>query len=376
MQKLKQVTLRHLVIQERKMIGLQFFTDKVVQALVKTLPEIGWSRQHAMVCLPNTRQNLDRIYQTFKGTAWVNGKYFFNNRPIHTGNEKPTINHYRIRNLPITYRAVPEEFLRKLEVKRYSLNTAKTYIMMFEKFLNHYSKVKNPDCLGENEINQFLLFLATSNKSDSYINQAINAIKFYYEQVLGMASRFYYLERPTKASKLPDVISKDDVKLMLKATKNIKHQCIIALLYSAGLRRSELINLKLRDIDSKRMIIKVNNGKGKKDRITLLSNVLLNNLRTYYKTYRPKNFLFEGSNGESYSGSSVLSIIRRSSQKAGIYKKVTPHMLRHSFATHLLEAGTDLRTIQSLLGHHSIKTTEIYTHIATKNFHLIKNPLD
>ena len=151
---------------------------------------------------------------------------------------------------------------------------------------------------------------------------------------------------------------------------------MLSLLYSAGLRRSELLHLKISDIDSKRMVIRVKNGKGRKDRYTLLSETLLIDLRSYFLQYRPKTWLFEGEKGDQYSGSSVLKIVKKAACKAKIRKKVVPHMLRHSFATHLLESGTDIRYIQKLLGHSSTRTTEIYTHVATNILSKIKNPLD
>ncbi len=176
--------------------------------------------------------------------------------------------------------------------------------------------------------------------------------------------------------KLPKVLSKSEVKRMIENTENIKHKCILALLYSTGLRRSELLSLRLMDIDSERMVINIKGAKGKKDRISLLSNDMLKMLREYYKKYTPKEYLFEGANGKQYSETSVSKILKNAAKRAGIRKNVTPHMLRHSFDTHLLEQGTDLRYIQELLGHKSSKTTEIYTHISIKAIENIKNPLD
>jgi site-specific recombinase XerD len=204
----------------------------------------------------------------------------------------------------------------------------------------------------------------------------LNAIKFYYEVVMGMPNRFYSIDRPRKKEVLPKVISKEEVKMLLAAITNLKHKCIVQTLYSAGLRRSELLALKPHHIDSKRMVINVEHGKGGKDRQTLLSPKLLDNLRRYYKKYKPKEYLFEGQRGGQYSGTSVRMIVDHAAKKAGIAKHVTPHILRHSFATHLLEANTDLRYIQSLLGHSSTNTTEIYTHVATKNISQISSPLD
>lgn len=191
-----------------------------------------------------------------------------------------------------------------------------------------------------------------------------------------MPNRFYDIERPRKDEKLPEVISKKEVQEMINKTYNLKHQCIISLLYSAGLRRGELLNLKISDIDSKRMTVRVEQAKANKDRYSILSEKLLLKLRLYFKEYRPNKYLFEGKVGYPYSGRSVVKIVRKAAQAAHINKNVRPHTLRHSFATHLLESGTDLRYIQILLGHNSTKTTEVYTHVATNTFKTIKNPLD
>jgi site-specific recombinase XerD len=163
---------------------------------------------------------------------------------------------------------------------------------------------------------------------------------------------------------------------MINTCSNIKHKCIIALLYSAGLRRNELLNLKIEDIDSKRMTIWVRQGKGRKDRQTILSKQILQDLRAYYLSSKPKLYLFERYAGVPYSASSVSKIVHRAAKGVGITQRVTPHVLRHSFATHLLENGTDLRYIQTLLGHNSSRTTEIYTHVAVKSLMEIKSPLD
>lgn len=262
-----------------------------------------------------------------------------------------------------------------MEIKKYANSTVRNYVKCFEAFINQY---KNEDllALNENDIRNYLQKLVQENRSNSYINQAINAIKFYYEIVLGMPNRFYTIERPRKEYKLPKVLSKEEIKALINNTNNIKHRCIVSLLYTSGLRRSELLNLKLNDIDSKRMLIKIKQAKNNKDRLTVLSESVLDDLRIYYKAYKPKKYLFEGLDpGTKYSPSSILKIVYRAGQKAGIKETVSPHMLRHSFATHLLENGTDLRHIQILLGHNSTKTTEIYTHVATNTFMNIKDLL-
>ena len=185
------------------------------------------------------------------------------------------------------------------------------------------------------------------------------------------------IHRPKRAKVLPNVLSKEEVKKILDAHSNLKHKAMLSMIYSCGLRRGVLLNLKFSDIDSKRNIVLLKNAKGKKDRIAPLSPKILAMLRTYYKEYKPKNWLFEGQKqGEQYSEKSLQSVLKQALQKVGITKPVTLHWLRHSYATHLLESGTDLRYIQELRGHSSSKTTEIYTHVSTKNIQQIKSPFD
>ena len=375
---LKNISIKHLLINGQKMIGMKFYPDKVIQALIKTLPGIKWNKEFEMAYIPNNKTNFDLIYTTFKGVAWIDGKYFFPNRPLHDPvdpHKQFSIQLYRDRTVEAGYRACPEEYLLKLELKKYAQNTARTYIGMFEGFINHYKNI-NLASLGEKEIREYLSHQVSLGRSDSMLNQIINSIKFYFEIVLGMPNRFYEIERPHKKDTLPEVLSKKEIHRIISCTNNLKHRCILSTIYSAGLRVSELTNLRIKDLDSDRMMIRIENSKGGKDRYTLLSNSLLKELREYYNHYKPKNFLFEGQYGNEYSSSSVRKILEKACSKARIRKQVRTHTLRHSFATHLLEQGTDLRSIQTLLGHTSINTTEIYTHVANNTMKNIKNPLD
>lgn len=371
----KHITLKHLLINNNKYIGLQFNSDKVLNSLVKDLNGLEWSNDYGMFCVPNNKTNLNAIFTLFKGIAWVNTNYFFDKSNSKQLDEKFDVQWFRNRKKSANYITCPESFLDKLEIKRYANNTVRSYVSCFERFINFYNH-KEIDELNESDVREYIKSLVQNNWSNSYINQSINSIKFYYEVVLGMPNRFFKIERPRKEKKLPTVLSSSEVKYLINATSNIKHRCVISLLYSAGLRRSELLNLTLKDIDSERMLIKVVDSKGKKDRFTLLAKSTLEDLRTYYKEYRPQNYLFEGQNTEKYSATSVAQIIANAVAKTKIKKHVTAHTLRHSFATHLLENGTDLRYIQMLLGHSSTKTTEIYTHVASHSFNSIKNPLD
>lgn len=271
---------------------------------------------------------------------------------------------------------LPEQYKAILKQKRYSENTIKTYTKYFEDFRNYFSQRELPDIETE-EINKYILELIESKSiSASQQNQRINSIKFYYEKVLNRDKQRYTIERPNKEFRLPDVLSKAEIKSIFVCTSNLKHKCILEVIYSAGLRRGEVLKLKSEDIDSKRMRIKVRGAKGKKDRYSLLSEGVLKDLRDYFKAYKPKVWLFEGQNNGQYSATSVVKILKKYALKAGIRKRVHIHMLRHSFATHLLEQGTNLRIIQELLGHEDIKTTEIYTHISSLEIDKVINPID
>jgi len=212
--------------------------------------------------------------------------------------------------------------------------------------------------------------------SVSYQNVSINAIKFYYEKVLEREHITVKIDRPKIQKQLPQVLSEEEVITLIGSIDNLKHKCIIMMIYSAGLRLSEVVNLKVSDIDSKRMLVFIRSAKGRKDRYTILSKQLLRWLRVYYKQEKPKNWLFEGVLGGQYSMKSVQEIMKGAVENAGIKKHATVHTLRHSFATHMLENGTDLRYIQNLLGHNSTKTTEVYTHITTKGLKQLVSPFD
>lgn len=270
----------------------------------------------------------------------------------------------------------PSSYVEKLKELRYSKNTVAAYTDMFEEFINYY-KEKVLDEIDDDEIVKFLRYLVNDRKvSVSYQNQSINAIKFYYERVKRGKRRIYEIDRPRKEKTLPEILSEEEIATILKSISNIKHRALIMTIYSGGLRISELINLRIKDIDSERMQIRISQAKGKKDRYTLLSKKTLLTLRQYFVEYKPKKWLFEGEGSKQYSTGSIYSIFKKALSNTQIKKNVSIHSLRHSFATHLLESGTDLRYIQSLLGHSSSKTTEIYTHITTKGFDQIKNPLD
>ena len=375
MNKLPVITLLHYYKGEYRYIALKFLPNLKIQEALKRLPSVRWQKEEQYALVPNSKRNLSFIFKVFRGIAYVNGDKFFNDkkrRPVIPVEPNQSLKDYLGQ---LNKNRCPEEMIQKLVLLGYAKNTCKVYISMFEKFAQfHCSKKLNE--IEQEQIRRYLQILIESGRSHSYVNQMLNSIKFYYEIVCEMPNRFYKLERPPRAETLPKVLSKEEVQRLINNCNNIKHKCIVSLLYSAGLRRSELLNLKITDIESDRMLILVKNSKGFKDRYTLLSKKILFDLREYYKEWKPKHFLFEGEKGGAYSATSVRAIMNRSAKKAKILKKVTPHMLRHSFATHLLENGTDIRYIQKLLGHKSSTTTEIYTHVAKESFNKITNPLD
>jgi len=269
------------------------------------------------------------------------------------------------------------KFTQWLISKRYSPSTIKTYTEALKSFLVFYREKSICEITNEDVIIYNNDYIIKNNLSASYQNQIVNAIKLFFKTVQDRSIEIEKIHRPGRAKVLPNVLSKEEVKAILEAHSNIKHKTMLSLIYSCGLRCGELLALQPIHIDSKRNIVLLKNAKGKKDRITPLSPKILEMLREYYKTYKPITYLFEGQTpGESYSEKSLQSVLKQALEKVKITKPVTLHWLRHSYATHLLESGTDLRYIQELLGHNSSKTTEIYTHVSTKSIQQIKSPFD
>ncbi|MBC6368722.1 site-specific tyrosine recombinase/integron integrase [Algoriphagus sp. AK58] len=360
------------LLKEKGRLTLRFqFHEDLIQA-VKQIPFYRWDTAQKHWSLPYSPKYEQEIRQKI---ADLGLELIFREKTESSSENRAKL------NTKVFTKTCPPEYLQKLRERRYSPQTLKTYSALFTEFINFFPD-REVDELNEKDIMDFSTHLVVNRKvSSSYQNQAINAIKFYYEKVKGGPKKFYPIDRPHREKILPEVCSEEEVISILKNTSNLKHKAILTTIYSAGLRISELINLKIAHIDSKRMQIRVEQSKGKKDRYTLLSTKNLNLLREYIKVYKPHYYLFEGpgsmkENPVSYTARSVQAILKESARKAGITKRISVHTLRHSFATHLLEHGTDLRYIQSLLGHESSKTTEIYTHVTTKGFDQIKSPLD
>ncbi len=355
----------------KQFVTMYFVRNENLIGAVRSFPDVKWSSTKKCWYQPLSKFSFNAFCEKLQKIANID----YSELNIATTQETRTtkIEEYSHRDTII----LPKGYHEKLCQKRYSENTIRTYLAYFKDFANHFSNRDLPS-ISKEEINSYILNLITKKKiSSSQQNQRINAIKFYYEAVLGKPREYYNIDRPRKTIRLPEVLSKNEVKQIISSCSNIKHKCILSLIYSSGLRRGELINLKLTDINSERGLVLIKGGKGNKDRNSIVSNALILQLREYYKEYKPKTWLFEGrSQNSKYSATSIAKILDNACSKAKIKRRVTPHMLRHSFATHLLEQGVDLRYIQELLGHSSSRTTEIYTHVSNKNLERIKNPLD
>lgn len=269
-----------------------------------------------------------------------------------------------------------QRFRAHLENLRYSPSTIKVYTQVVGIFLT-FHRGKSVVEMDGADLTQFTSeYIIARSCSASYQNQAINGLKLFFRLVENRNVRPEDLRRPRKEHRLPQILSKAEVKRILNAPRNIKHRAMLSLIYACGLRRGELIGLRISDIDSQRASLFIRQGKGKRDRVLPISEKIIELLRTYYTCYRPKNYLFEGQAGGEYSPKSLEQVLKQAVRKAGITKSVTLHWLRHCYATHLLESGTDLRYIQKLLGHKSSKTTEIYTHVSNQALQNIRSPFD
>ncbi|GGF23417.1 tyrosine-type recombinase/integrase [Flavobacterium limi] len=290
--------------------------------------------------------------------------------------------HFKI---PAAYLSLPskegilaiQKFSNWLTSRRYSPNTVKTYTEALKSFLVFHRELLVSEITNDHIILYNNDYILKNNLSASYQNQIVNAIKLFFKIMLETKIEIEKIHRPKRAKVLPNVLSKQEVKAILNAPNNIKHKPMLSLIYSCGLSCGELLTLQPVHIDSVRNIVLIKNAKGKKDRIVPLSPKILEILRAYFVAYKPSVYLFEGRiKGESYDDRSLQQVLKLALKKAEITKPVTLHWLRHSYATHLLESGTDLRYIQELLGHNSSKTTEIYTHVSTKSLQQIKSPFD
>jgi len=373
----KEITIAHALYNNKEKIFINFKYDSATIELVKKIADAKWSQTNKCWYISYYAEALQLIKNTFEAkgiTIKLLNKYEDVIKPSQVKIKKPSD---ALPDLDKVQKEKIKKFNYWLQSKRYSESTIGTYVDAIQTFLRYYatknlSEITNEDLIIFN--NEYIL---ANNYSASYQNQIVNAVKLFFRSVENKQLQPELIHRPKPQKLLPNVLSKEEIKLILNAHSNIKHKTMLSLIYSCGLRCGELLALKPVHVDSKRNIVLLKNTKGKKDRIVPLSALILKMLRDYYSIYKPKTYLFEGQNiGIQYDARSLQLILKQALQKTGIRKPVTLHWLRHSYATHLLESGTDLRYIQELLGHSSSKTTEIYTHVSTKSIQQIKSPFD
>lgn len=373
----KELFIEHGLHNNRVKVFMKFEYDVKAIELIKTLPGVKWSQTEKKWHIGYHPEALNCIRNTFKNTGvYIQTLNDVNDvvKPRPTEIKKPSD---ALLDLNKPQKEKVLEFKNYLQSKRYSESTIGTYADALSTFLRFYANkafadIDNADVIKFN--NDYIL----QNKfSSSYQNQVVNAIKLFFRTIENKVMETEKVHRPRTEKLLPNVLSKEEIKLILNAHGNIKHKAMLSLIYSCGLRRSELLNLKLNDIDSKRGLVIIRYAKGKKDRITPLSEKILELLRDYYIAYKPKLWLFEGQEENTpYAENSLANVLKQALEKSKIQKPVTLHWLRHSYATHLLENGTDLRYIQEILGHSSSRTTEIYTHVSNKSIQKVISPFD
>jgi len=352
-----------------------FSFSQKIYSIFRELPFTRWDKKERAWVLEENAISLDELKHLFLAHARIETVHFpLSSVEQKKGQLRPSdflvpLNDSKTENL--------REFQNWLRSRRYSSNTIRVYLDSITIFLRYFheketDQIENQDLIDFN--NNYIL---KNNFSSSYQNQVVNAIKLFYRSMHQHKIDVELIHRPKKEKTLPNVLSKEEVKKIITVSTNLKHRTMLSLLYACGLRRSELLNLTFTDIQSDRNILLIKQSKGKKDRIVPIGDKLIQQLRDYYLQYKPKNWLFEGqSSGEQYSAKSLQNVLKLSVSKSGISKPVTLHWLRHSYATHLLEGGTDLRYIQELLGHNSSRTTEIYTHVSTHQIKKIISPFD
>ncbi|HXG37195.1 MAG TPA: site-specific tyrosine recombinase/integron integrase [Bacteroidota bacterium] len=270
-----------------------------------------------------------------------------------------------------------EVVAEELRLRNYSPKTIKAYKSTIRALAKHFAP-RHPRELSEEDIREYLLYLLQKKRyAASTVNQVINALRFLYVDLYGKPFVLGEIPRPKKSRNLPKVLSETEVRAILDSTSNLKHKALLMLVYSAGLRVGEVVRIKLEDIDSTRMLIHIRKAKGLKDRYVQLSETVLSTLREYWRHARPREWLFPGQGDQGFlSERTAEEVFKQATTRAGIRKPVSIHSLRHSYATHLLEAGVDIRYIQEILGHSNLKTTEIYTHVSKKQIAKVVNPLD
>ena len=353
-----------------EVVVIKFPIDTQLGTAVRKIKNVRWSATHKGWYAPYSIPILNDIKSIFSPICKIDAALLKGKVAKYNADPK---------NKQLDAEAILkiEKFKNWMRSKRYSESTIGTYTDALKIFLKYYHNKPIHEITNDDVIEFNNKYILANNLSSSFQNQVVNAIKLFFKIVQNANIQMELIHRPKRSHVLPNVLSKEDVKKILEAHSNIKHKVMLSLIYACGLRRGELLNMKPNHIDSERGLIIIKEAKGKKDRIAPISERMIGLLREYYKAHKPKTWLFEGQiAGEKYSEESLQNVLKQALAKVKITKPVTLHWLRHSYATHLLESGTDLRYIQELLGHKSSRTTEIYTHVSIKSIQKIKSPFD
>ncbi|MGY8911271.1 MAG: tyrosine-type recombinase/integrase [Flavobacteriales bacterium] len=363
MKKYPTIYLEQQVHRNSSKLLIKFKFDNGLISIIRSISGATWSKTLAAWHVENTKENYDKVITTFKGITIINSSKISKTIPFK-------------RKLTNDQKTILNNFYLYLKGKRYSKSTIQTYTFFVADFVNFHTKTPLEE-LTNRSVELFIEKVFIEREySVSTQRQFISALKIFIVFCPQTKINDLILERPKKSRKLPNVLSSEEVIKIIQVTQNLKHRAILVLLYSSGLRISEVTNLLLRNIDINRRQLKIEHGKGRKDRYVSLATTFLPLLQNYLVTYAPNLFFVEGIEGKKYSESSIRKFLHKSVKKAGITKNVTPHTLRHSYATHLLENGVGLRHIQELLGHSKPETTMIYTHVAKKDLLEVQSPLD
>jgi len=373
--KLGSITLVPHKNESDRCIVINFKSNKNVFKVLNDCQSVHWHKQIRAFVLPPNRSVIVRFLEEVTSQLRVK---------LH--NELSIVDYQILQLLfeqayhkSLYFKSCPIEFIKFMQLKAYSYNTINTYYYYVLRLLNCYrqNSLTQINAFDSDEINDYhQKMIGEKTYSEQTINQSVNAIKLYYKGYLKRDMQLEEVIRPKVGKSLPKVWSQEEIKRILNSIDNIKHKTILSVIYGSGLRIGEVLKLRIEDIDSKRMRMRILGAKGKKDRYTIIGRYTLELLRQYYKEYKPIKLLFEGQFGGQYSTTSISRILFNAIKKSDVPKRGGVHSLRHSFATHLLESGTDLRYIQELLGHNSSTTTEIYTYVSNKHIEQIKSPID
>lgn len=360
---MRTILVKRVIHRKEKRVKLIFDFDVDIMNTLDGFNDISWSKTMNCWHIKYHENYLQDLQRLFKGIANIEDRSSLTSR--NTFHE-----------LGRGHLDALQRYKVYLKNRRYSPSTIKMYMKHVKDFLAFYYD-KEIDLITNEDVQYFNYErIVKKNMSHNFQNTFMSSLKLFLHVVSEPSINFDQIERAKNSRKLPTVFSKQEVQKIIASTNNLKHKTILLLTYGCGLRRSEIGNIKVSDLDSERNLMIIKNAKGKKDRYVPVSNKLVESLRHYYKMYKPKKYLFETTSGKKYNVETIYKIFRRAFLVSGINKQAGIHALRHSYATHLLEAGTDLRYIQEILGHKSSKTTEIYTHVSNKNLSNINSPAD